>query len=65
MDIGVRLRYNQLGIIHTLEKEYASVRRLPGYIHSLAINESASKLAIGYTNVEGVHIAFVEDPCGG
>lgn len=46
-------------------KESASVRRLPGYIHSLAINESATKLAIGYTNVEGVHIAFVEDPCGG
>lgn len=44
--------------------ESANVRQLPGYIHSLAINESASKLAIGYTNVEGVHIAFVEDPCG-
>lgn len=68
MDIGVRLRYTQLdGIIHTIHtlvKESANVRRLPGYIHSLAINESASKLAIGYTNAEGVHIAFVEDPCG-
>jgi hypothetical protein len=51
--------------IHSLEKESANVRQLPGYIHSLAINESASKLVIGYTNVEGVHVAFVDDPCGG